>query len=329
MSVASPKMLWLLFLVPLAVWGYRRLLEGQARRRARYASEGLVVANPSERLGRRRHLPFAFFVSALTLLLVGAARPHGSFGIPRREGTVILAFDVSNSMLADDLEPSRMEAARTAAKVFVADQPDSILIGVVAFGEGGFIAQTPTDSRPDVEAAIDRLSVEGGTAIGAGIFSSLTAISGEPLVLDEEQLDDDLADVDIGYYPSAAIILLSDGEDTGGPDPIQLAEIASVAGVDIHTIGLGSPEGTTVEIDGFTVATTLDEELLTEIAESTDGAYHLAEDTESLTDVYDSIDLEMVSRSEPRELTAVFTGTGMAALTIGALLSMRWFGRVG
>lgn len=326
MSFDSAWLLWLLAAVPAAIAGYRRLLGRRRARQAELAADGLVLTGAGP--GWRRHLPFALFLSALASLLIGAARPQVSVGLPRREGTVILAFDVSNSMLAGDLEPNRIQAAQAAAKDFVAGQPPSIRIGVVTFGDGGFVAQEPTDVRADVEAAIDRLSTQGGTALGAGIFSALSAIAGEPLVLDEEALYDDLADVDIGYYSSAAVIVLSDGENTAGPDPVQLAELASVAGVDIHTIGLGRPEGTVVEIDGFSVATALDEPLLTAVAEATGGGYHPAGDADALAQVYDSIDLEVVTRTEPREVTALFTVAGMAALAVGAALSLAWFGRV-
>jgi Ca-activated chloride channel homolog len=328
MTLKSPSLLWLMMLVPLALFGYRRLLADRAARRERLAHEGLVLTTRSRSATWRQHLPFGMFILALASLLVSVARPQMAFGIPRREGTVILAFDVSNSMLATDLKPTRMDAAKAAAKQFVAKQPASIRIGIVAFGEGGFVSQRPTELRPDIDAAIDRLSPAGGTSLGQGIFSSLSAIAGKPIVVDPAALDSDGGEMNIGYFGSSAIVLLSDGEDTGGPDPLKLADVASSAGVRINTIGVGSPGGTTMTIDGFTVATKLDEALLTEIAKTTNGSYSVAADSEALAKVYDSVNLEFVNRSEPREVSAVFAGLGLLSLLIGAGLSLAWFGRV-
>jgi Ca-activated chloride channel homolog len=328
MTLKSPALLWLLVLVPVALFGYRRMLIDRAARRERLAHEGLVLSTSGRRAAWRQHLPFGMFILALASLLISVARPQMAFGIPRREGTVILAFDVSNSMLATDLKPTRMDAAKAAAKQFVAKQPASIRIGIVAFGEGGFVSQRPTDVRADVVAAIDRLRPAGGTSVGQGIFSSLSAIAGKPIVIDAAALNTDGGQVNIGYFGSSAIVLLSDGENTGGPDPLKLADVASSAGVRINTIGVGSPEGTTITIDGFTVATKLDEALLTEIAKTTNGSYSVAADSAALAKVYDSINLEFVNRSEQREVSALFAGLGLLCLLIGAGLSLAWFGRV-
>jgi Ca-activated chloride channel homolog len=327
-SFASPWRLALLVTVPLAIAGYRANLTRRAIRTAQLAGQGLVLTAASQRFGHRRHLPFALFVLALAALLIGVARPQMAFGIPRREGTVILAFDVSASMTADDLEPTRLEAAKNAAKGFVSKQPDSIRIGVVAFGDGGFVSLRPTEVRTEVEAAIDRLAPQGGTSLGQGIFNSLSAIAGKPIVVDPAALDSDSDTVDIGYYGSAVVVLLSDGEDNGGPDPLQIAELASVAGVTINTVGIGRAEGTTVSIDGFTVATALNEQLLTDIAEATGGKYYSADHDNGLAEIYDSINLKFVNREQPREVTALFSGFGLLSLLIGSGISLRWFGRV-
>ena len=131
-------------------------------------------------------------------------------------------------------------------------------------------------------AAIKRLSVSGGTSLGQGLFTSLSAIAGKPLTIDESALESDAGDVNIGFFGSSAIVLLSDGENTSRPDPLKLAEVASSAGVRIHAIGVGTTEGTVVQIDGFSVATALDEDLLKEIAEVTDGTYDQAGDAAAL-----------------------------------------------
>jgi len=257
MSLGSPWMLLWLAVVPLLVLAYVRLVVRRRSRRAeRLASEGLV-ATPTSRRGLRwrRHVPFALFASAIVLVCVGLARPSMSFALPQREGTVILAFDVSNSMRADDLEPTRMAAAKAAATAFVERQPSTIKIGVVAFGDSALTVLRPTNVQEEAVAAIRRLSPGGGTSLGQGLFTSLSTIAGKPLLLDESALESDAGEVDIGFFGSSAIVLLSDGENTSRPDPLRLAEVASSAGVPVHAIGVGTPEGTVVEVDGFNVAT--------------------------------------------------------------------------
>ncbi len=308
MSFVSPWMLVLLVMIPVVVAFYGRAIRRRARRSEQLAAQGLVLTAAATRMRTRRHVPFAFFALALTVLVVALARPEANLTTPRREGTVILAFDVSNSMAAKDLEPTRIEAAKTAARAFVEQQPSTIRIGVVAFGDGAVIAQQPTRIRADVIAAINRLSLEGGTSLGQGLYSSLNAIAGKPLTIDEAALASDSATVDIGYFGSSAIVVLSDGENTGRTDPHAVAEIASVAGVHVHTIGIGTVDGTVVSINGFSVATKLDRELL--------------------TDIYKSIDLEFTAHTEHTEITALFTAAGVILLVIGALLSVFWFGRV-
>jgi Ca-activated chloride channel homolog len=328
MSLGSPWMLLWLACVPALVLAYRWALRRRAERVGRLATEGLVQTTSSRRVRRRRHIPFAIFVVALALVCFSLARPTVSVALPEREGTVILAFDVSNSMRADDLEPSRIEAAKEAATAFVERQPRTIKVGVVAFGDGAVTTLPPSSVKKDVLAAIKRLSVGGGTSLGQGLHTSLGAIAGKPLTIDEASLERDDGAVDIGFFGSSAIMLLSDGENTSELDPLRLAEVASTAGVRIHAVGVGTAEGTVIEIDGFSIATALDEGLLQEIAEVTDGTYEQAADAESLTGIYESIDLEFKRVEGPREVTALFAAAGGLLLALGSVLSIVWFGRV-
>lgn len=327
MSFIWPLMLYSLLLVPLLVAAYLWLLKRRARKTAALGTMGLLQT-ASQQLNRRKHLPFAIFLLAITLLLVGLARPEMVIELPRAEGTVILAFDVSSSMIADDLEPSRMEAAKSAARTFVENKPSTIQIGVVAFSNGGLIIQSPTKVQGDVQAAIDRLSPSGGTSLGQGIFTSLNAIAEEPIGLDEEALQGDVESLDIGYFGSAVIILLSDGENTAQPDPLDMAQLAANAGVRIFPIGIGSPEGTVVEIDGFSVATVLDDALLQEIAALTNGTYLYAEDEDALQEIYETIDLQLTIKGDKMEITALIAGISLFLLLIGGALSILWFGRI-
>jgi Ca-activated chloride channel homolog len=327
MSFEWPGMLLSLFAVPLLVVAYRAQLRRRDRRRAQLASQGLVSAAATHP-DRWRHVAAVLLLAALTLLLTSLARPAATVAEPRREGTVILAFDVSTSMAAKDIAPSRLDAAKAAARTFVAEQPSSIRLGVVAFGDSAVISQQPTHDRADVLAAIDRLTPQGGTALGRGIVSAISAIAGKPISVDETGQDGLAGGQALGYYSSAAVVLLSDGENTTEPDPLVLADLASTAGVRIYPIGLGSPQGTVLEVDGFQISTALDEATLKHIAETTDGRYYAANDTGSLSKVYRSIDLAWTARTERREITSWFAGAAALLLLLGTGVSVVRSGRV-
>ncbi len=352
MTFAWPVMLLALFLIPALVAVYLRQVKKGAKRAAELAAKGFLPNAASIRNRKRRHIPFALFLSGLTLLVFSLSRPQATVSVPSREGTIVLAFDTSSSMRADDVKPTRLDAAKAAARGFVKRQPSSISIGVVAFGDGGVITQKPTSDREAILAAIDRLKPQGATSLGQGIFASLNAINGSPIRLTDssqtaavpggsaptaadastfatmtpERIDIDK--VKIGYFGNAAIVLLSDGENTSNPDPLDLAELSSVAGVKIYPIGLGKPEGAVIEVDGFQVATALDEDVLKEIAKKSSGTYFAAPDDETLTSIYRNIDLKWTSKDKKTELTGAFSGASLGFLAIGALLSLKWFGRL-
>ncbi|MEZ4865403.1 MAG: VWA domain-containing protein [Caldilineaceae bacterium] len=357
MSFIWPWMLTTLLLVPVLVWLYWRLQKARARVASALGSLGVVQNRAGVTLGWRRHLPFVCFFLALALLLVGAARPEMEVALPHVEGTVILAFDVSNSMMADDLEPTRMEAAKTAARAFVEAQPSTVAIGVVAFSNGGIIVQPPTNLQADVLATIDRLTPQGGTSLGQGVFTSLNAIAGKAIIADEKTPNGnggdrqnggsqnggqdgqtqgpfnqdgelDLASVHIDYYPSGVIVLLTDGENTGPPDPMAVAQLAAEAGVRIFTVGIGSAQGAVLEIDGFKVVTQLNEPLLQDMAKLTNGTYYYAADAEALQEIYKTINLQLTMRGEKMEITPLVAGASFLVLLVGGLFSMYWLGRM-
>jgi Ca-activated chloride channel family protein len=231
-------------------------------------------------------------------------------------------------MAAKDLSPTRLDAAKVAARAFVAKQPSTIRLGVVAFGDSAVISQQPTNDRTQVLAAIDRLAPQGGTALGRGIVSAISAIAGKPISVDETGQDGTAGGGDLGYYGSSAVVLLSDGENTTEPDPLVLAELASTAGVRIYPIGLGSPQGTVLEVDGFQIATRLDEATLKQIADTTDGTYYAANDSAALSKVYSAINLTWTARTERREITSWFAALAAAFLLLGAGVSVVRSGRV-
>jgi Ca-activated chloride channel homolog len=321
-----PWMLLALAAAPLVVAWYRRLLRARAARRAALAAVGLVAAAPA---GRRRHLPPVLLLTALVLLLAALARPELSVPLPRREGTVILAVDTSASMAATDLSPSRMDAAKAAARAFVERQPPTVRIGVVAFSGSGLVTQEVTADRPSVVAAINRLRPDGGTALGRGLQTSLSAIVGKPVLVDAPGAAQgvEAQGPDLGYHGSAAVVLFTDGENTDQPDPVDVAELASSAGVKVYPVGLGTPQGTVLQIDGFSLATALDEPMLREIAARTDGRYIPGADAQALAGVSDAVDLQWTVETEHLEVTALLAAAAAVLVLVGVGLTLAWYGR--
>lgn len=327
MTFTWPWMVVALAAVPGLLIGYRRMLRGQARRRADLAALGLVTPTPT-RPDRARHVVPVLLGAAFTLMLLALARPVASVAEPRREGTVILAFDVSTSMAAKDVEPTRLGYAKAAARGFVDKQPSSIRMGVVAFGGSGLVAQQPTTDKSEVLSAINRLAPQGNTAIGRGILTSLGAIAGKAITAADDTEGGNPDETPIGYYGGTAIVMLTDGENMDGPAPLELADLASAAGVRIYPIGLGSTSGSVLEVDGFSIATALDEDTLKQIAQTTGGTYYSAADTGALAQVYDSIELTWTSRTVPHEVTSLVAALATLLLLAGAGLSVLRSGRV-
>ena len=326
MTLTWPWALIGLLAIPLVVVGYRRLLRRQAAERDRLARQGLVLRSPAKE--RLRWLAPAFLLAALAVMLFSLSRPVAAIAEPRREGTVILAFDVSTSMGAKDVSPTRLDAAKSAADAFVDKQPSTIKIGVVAFGGTGLVAQQPTTDKSAVTAAVNRLKPSGETSLGRGILTSLSAIAGKPLVVGGDTENGSGTETPIGYYSGTAIVLLTDGENTSGPDPQNLADVSSAAGVKIFPIGLGSAGGTVLQVDGYSLATHLDEPTLQSIAKTTGGTYYNASDATALAQVYDAIQLTWTNRTTPHEITAVVAGVASVLLLIGATVSVLRRGRV-
>jgi Ca-activated chloride channel homolog len=338
MSFESPKMFVWLIAIPAVIYWYVATQRRRAARAEALAGQGLVVSpapsgSGSGSAGRRgrgrwRHLPFAMFVLALTVLVVGLARPSATVRTPRRQGTVILALDVSNSMRATDVKPSRIAAAKADARSFVKQQPPAVRIGVVAFGDGAVVVQNPTTNHADVTAAIDHVSIGGGTSIGQGLLTSLDTIAGKQIAIDPSAINNDEGKVDVGYYGGTVIVAFTDGENTSGVDPLNVANVASAAGVRVHTVGVGTEAGTTFQYQGFTIATALDSNELQQLASLTDGTYHTAGDAGAVASVSKSISLHFTIVSQHTEITALFCAAAIALLLLGALTSVRWYGRV-
>jgi Ca-activated chloride channel homolog len=310
MSLSQPLLLVVGLLVAAAL-GVCVVLLGR-RRSAALAEAGISLA------GRRnRPLGLWFFLGGVVVLAVAVAGPVASLPVGRSAGTVILAMDVSNSMSADDVTPSRLAAAQQAALSFIDAQPDSVDIGVVGFDQGALTTSLPSADRAAAKAAVQRLRTAGGTSLASAILGSLSAITGESVRIGE---DGDLPD--IGHWGSATIVLFSDGEDQGGSDAVTAAvTIAQNAGVHIEAVGVGTADGATVEIDGYQLHTALDTEQLTAIAQATGGTYHRASETEQLDDVASTIDLRLTVAKQDVPLAGGFIAVALALLAAGALLT--------
>lgn len=324
-----PAMLGSLAAIPLLIALYAAAMRRRRQRLAAAGSFGLLTAAHGAGLGWRRHAPWALFGLALSCMLLGLARPQASVSLPRLEGTVVLAFDVSRSMGAADAKPTRLEAAKAAARAFVERQPSSVKIGVVAFSDGGLAVQAPSTDQAAILAAIERLAPEQGTSVGAGLRTALQTIA----------VSEGLAGADPNAPPTpepaappatdaATIVLFSDGENMGDPDPAEVAREAAARGIPIHTVGVGTPGGATIESDGFTLRTSLDLAALEQIAALSGGAAYAADTPAALAAIYDSIERQLITTPELTEITAIFAGAGLLALLAGGLCSLIWFGRV-
>jgi Ca-activated chloride channel homolog len=335
MTFIWPQLLVLLLLVPVLIWLYLRLQHQRRQLTARYGQLTITSGNSPRRLGARRHIPAVLFLIGLTLLIFALARPEAVVGVPRIEGTVVLAFDISGSMAADDLDPSRLEAAKEAAQDFVEHQPPTVQIGVVAFSDSGIAVQQPTYNQDDILAAIRRLDPARGTSLGNGMIVSLNTVANAGIEPQTNyysnvtpQPTPTPTPMPAGVYTSGAIVMLTDGENTDDPDPLEVAQAAADRGVRIYTIGIGSPTGTTLQIDGFSVFTQLDEAMLQQIAQVTGGTYFNAQSRDELIDIYNNLNRQLVVKPEPLEVTPIFAGMSILIFLIGGTLSLFWLGRV-
>ncbi len=317
MSLSSPLLLIVGVLVAVAI--ATCVVVFARRRTAALAAAGISVP------GRRgRQLGAWFTVGGLVVLAIAVSGPLASIPVGRQAGTVIIAMDVSNSMAATDVAPSRLRAAQAAAVDFVNAQPDNVDIGVVGFDQGAITSSLATPDRAATITAINALRVSGGTSLGAAILASLTAITGKPVVIASDGTVPKL-----GYWGSATIVLFSDGEDRAKPGAADAAATAAEnAGVHIDTVGVGTAAGTSVKVDGYQIHTALDADTLTAIAKTTGGAYHAASDVEQIDGVAAAIDLRLAVADEEVPLAGAFIGLALLLLGVGATFAVLRTGRL-
>lgn len=337
MSFIWPFMLWLLLAVPACVALYLLVLRRKRRAALRFASLAMVRGAMRDDGWFRRHLPPLLFLLALTAMIVAVARPTAVVTLPSEERTIVLALDVSGSMRAPDVEPTRLAAAQAAARDFVAKQPRETRIGVVAFAATASLVQAPTQSREDINTAIDRLHLQYGTSVGSGILVSLATIFPEADIavagFDEPDgsgapVRDARVRVPPGSHDFAAIILLTDGQTTTGPDPVEAARIAADFGVRVFTVGMGTTAGEVIKFEGWSMRVGLDEDTLAAIAHVTRGEYFQAHGAADLMNIYRMLNTRLSMRTEQTEISALFAGAGAVFALLAAGLSLVWFNRI-
>ena len=358
-----PAMLGLLVAVPLLVAYYFRLL---ARSRlAALRLPGLAARSefksgtaPRSALGRlrshrlwaglRRHSPAMLMLIGITALILAIARPQAIIMLPSHLETIMLAIDTSGSMRATDIKPTRMAAAKAAARAFVANQPGRVRIGIVTMAATAAVALSPTDNRGDIDKAIDRLQTQPGTALGSGLVIALTTLLPEggidaqkiisgadapsaPRVRDwaRETEIANFKPLPPGSNGAAAVVMLSDGQSNTGPELLDAAKLAAERGVRVYTVGVGTPEGITLVAEGWSMRVRLDEETLRKVSTLTLGEYYRAGNDKDLKAIYERLSARLsLGRGRTTEITAVFVAAGAALAALAALLSMLWSARV-
>lgn len=315
MTFEWPLLLWGVTIVPLLLALY---LLAQRRRRTyavRFTNLALLREVAGRRPGLRRHLPPLLFLLGLGALLVSLARPTAVIAVPRDEASVVLVLDVSGSMAATDLQPSRIEAARRAAQVFVEALPADTRVGLVSFSNRAQVLTPLTRDHAVVRSAIGSLEAEGGTAIGDGLALGLDVLRRGAV----EQAGSQAAAGDA----VGTVVLLSDGATSAGQPPDQAAARAADAGVVVHTVGVGQ-RNSGVRVRGGAPAD-LDERTLQAIARATGGEYFYAAQSVDLRAIYASIGSRVSWSEERTEVTALVSAAGALFLIVAGLLSLRWF----
>ena len=320
MSFAAPLVLVLLLAIPVLVFLYGAHQRDRGRAAAAFAAPALTASVAPNRPRWRSHVPMLAFLLALAILILAAARPQKTVAVPVERASIMLVTDVSGSMQATDVRPTRLSAARAAAKRFVAKVPKTVNVGVMALSSKPRVLASPTRDRFAINAALDQLTARGGTGTGEAIQAATKILRTQPGVN--------------GKRPPSAIVLISDGSSTGQVDPVAAAQAARKLRIPIYTVALGTAQGTiTVPRPGDQGGTETrpvppDPRSLAEVARASGGKAFTAADAGKLTDVYKNLGSLLGTKPAKREITAGFAGGGLALLLLGAAMSLRWFGRL-
>jgi Ca-activated chloride channel family protein len=319
-SFGQPLFLAGLILVPALIVTYVRHQRYRRRAASAFASPALLPSVAPRRPGWRRHAPMIAFALALAVLIVAAAKPQRTVAVPVERAAIMLATDVSGSMEATDVKPSRLVAARRAARNFVDGVPRGVNVGVMAFNGRPRVLQSPTPEREDIDAALNRLAPSGGTATGDAISAALRVLR-QPQGVNKK-------------IPPSAIVLLSDGASTKGKNPIAAAQEAKRAKIPVYTVALGTPAGT-IEVprpNGGSGTETRrvppDPDSLAQIARASGGQSFTADNAKELKRVYQRLGSQLGTEKRKRQLTSSFAGGALVLLLVGAGMSLAWFGRL-
>ena len=320
MSFAAPLVLILLAALPVLLVLYGTHQRDRRRAAAAFAAPALAASVVPNRPRWRRHVPMLAFLLALAILIVAAARPEKTVAVPVERASIMLVTDVSGSMQATDVKPTRLAAARAAAKRFVTSVPKGVNVGVMALSSKPRVLASPTTDRDAVNQALDQLAPRGGTGTGEAIQAATNILTHQPGVR--------------GKRPPSAIVLISDGAATGKVDPVAAAQAARKARIPIYTVTLGTRSGTITvprphgQSGTETRAVPPDPQGMQQVARASGGKAYTAADASKLSDVYQHLGSLLGTKNEKREITAGFAGGALALLLLGAALSLRWFGRL-
>jgi Ca-activated chloride channel homolog len=254
----------------------------------------------------RRLLPLTLFLASLALIALALARPHATVAVPKEQASIVLVTDVSRSMLAEDVDPSRLEAARSAAQRFLEEVPEEARVGAVAFSTDPHTIEPPSDDHGKIEDLVDALSADGGTAAGDALAVAVGLVDGP----EEDR-------------PPAAILLLSDGETTTGRDPLPVARRAGRLGIPIHTVALGTRTATITTPDGTLIPVPPDPEAMRRIATLSGGRAFQVDDADELGGLYEDLGSRVATEEELREITGAFAAGGIVLLMAAAALGTR------
>ncbi|MEV0408937.1 VWA domain-containing protein [Actinoallomurus sp. NPDC050550] len=314
MTFLAPERLWWLLLLPLMVIAYLLMQRKRKKYAVRFTNLALLAQVAPHRPGWRRHVTAALFLATIVVLLVGFARPARPVRVPRERATIIVAIDVSLSMKATDVAPSRVEAAKTQAKKFVRSLPLRFNVGLISFCGDASAVVAPTIDRDAIANGIDGLQLCKSTAIGEAVFTALQSIRS----FDSRAGQDP---------PPGHIVLMSDGDNTSGRSTIEAAAAAKAAKIPVSTIAFGTPGGT-VTIDGETVPVPPSKTTLRNLAVDTGGKAYEAEAGSELSQVYKHIGSSLGFRTERQESTSGYFGVALVLALSGGALSLMWFARL-
>ena len=354
MQFLQPFMLWSLLLVPLVVGGYLWLQKRKRKDVVVFSAVSWILQNMETPSPWRRHIPPALVVIALALLLLASARPMARVTLPADYMTLIMVMDVSRSMLAEDVDPSRIKAAQKAAKEFLQELPPNVRVGIVSFAGNAQVVQHVTNQREELVAAIDRFQLQRGTATGSGLLLALATLrpeakidleatlyspnpygysdpsannggSGGAKSLDAKPAVKERPPEPPGSYKGGAIVLLSDGRRTTGPDPLMAAKKAADLGVRVYTVGFGTPNGFIPGYEGYSFYTQVDEESLKAVAKTTEADYFKAGSAEDLKKVYQHLSTQFTLEKRDTEITSILAGIALILILLAIALSGLWF----